>query len=102
MRTSYLTVTLLAFAVLADSGHAQEVDWKKVDSVLGRAGTVSGEVHRYGFPRADLRVTVDGVSIKPSLALGGWIAFEPAHGQTMVMGDLVLLETEISPVMAKL
>jgi Domain of Unknown Function (DUF1259). len=53
---------------------------------------VSGEVHRYGLPRSDLRVTLDGVAIKPALALGGWVAFAPAHGAAMVMGDLVLLE----------
>jgi len=47
-------------------------------------------------------VTLDGVAIKPGLALGGWVAFKPAHGGVMVMGDLVLLETEINPVMAKL
>jgi hypothetical protein len=45
---------------------------------------------------------LDGVAIKPALALGGWIAFKPAHGGAMVMGDLVLLETEINPVMAKM
>jgi biotin operon repressor len=59
-------------------------------------------VHRYGFPRSDLTVTLDGVTIRPTLALGGWTAFKPAHGGAMVMGDLVLLETEINPVMAKL
>jgi hypothetical protein len=58
--------------------------------------------HRYGFPRTDLSVTLDGVAIKPALALGGWVAFKPAHGGAMIMGDLVLLETEINPVMAKL
>jgi len=47
-------------------------------------------------------VALDGVAIKPALALGGWIAFKPMHGQAMVMGDLVLLETEINPVMLKL
>ena len=41
-------------------------------------------------------------TIKPGLALGGWVAFKPMHGEVMVMGDLVLLETEINPVMAKL
>jgi hypothetical protein len=69
---------------------------------LGRKGAVSGDVHRYGFPRSDLAVALDGVTIKPALALGGWVAFKPMHGQAMVMGDLVLLETEISPVMVKL
>ena len=68
----------------------------------GRSAAVSGDVHRYGFPRTDLQVTLDGVTIKPALALGGWAAFKPAHGGAMVMGDLVLLETEINPVMAKL
>ena len=63
---------------------------------------MSGDVHRYGFPRTDLTVTLDGVTIKPALALGGWVAFKPAHGGTMIMGDLVLLETEINPVMLKL
>ena len=47
-------------------------------------------------------MTLDGVAIKPALALGGWVAMKPAHGGAMVMGDLVLLETEINPVMAKL
>jgi hypothetical protein len=81
---------------------AQEIDWKSVDIALGRTGSVSGSVHRYGFPRSDLQVTVDGIAIKPALALGGWTAFMPAPGGAMVMGDIVLLETEINPVMTKL
>jgi hypothetical protein len=84
------------------AAHAQEVDWQKVDETLGRKPAVSGDVHRYGFPRTDLSVALDGVSIKPSLALGGWIAFKPVHGGAMIMGDLVLLEAEINPVMAKM
>src|SRR5215472_429214 len=82
---------------------AQEIDWQKVDDTLGRKpAAVAGDVHRYGFPRTDLSVTLDGVTIKPALALGGWVAFKPEHGDTAIMGDLVLLETEINPVMAKL
>src|SRR6476620_5431118 len=81
---------------------AQEIDWQQVDATLGRKPAVSGDVHRYGFPRSDLNVTLDGVTIRPALALGGWVAFKPAHGGAMAMGDLVLLDTEINPVMAKL
>src|SRR3954447_23869172 len=84
------------------SAHAQEVDWQKVDETFGRKPAVSGDVHRYGFPRTDLNVTLDGVTIKPALALGGWVAFKPMHGEAMVMGDLMLLDTEINPVMLKL
>jgi Domain of Unknown Function (DUF1259) len=92
-------VTAVAFPTLAT---AAEIDWKKVDTALGKTAAVSGEVHRYGIPRSDLHVTLDGVAIKPALALGGWVAFAPMHGEAMVMGDLVLLESEITPVMTKL
>jgi hypothetical protein len=85
----------------ATAAYAQEVDWKKVDEALGRSGTASGDVHRYGFPRTDLNVTLEGVTLKPAFALGGWAAFKPMHGGAMLMGDIVLLETEINPVMAK-
>jgi hypothetical protein len=84
------------------SAHAQTIDWQKVDDTLGRKPAVSGDVHRYGFPRSDLTVTLDGVTIKPALALGGWVAFKPMHDGVMAMGDLVLLESEINPVMLKM
>ncbi|PSO21507.1 hypothetical protein C7G42_07660 [Bradyrhizobium sp. MOS003] len=99
-----MTVVGLALAYLpfVYMARAQAIDWQKVDETLGRKAAVSDDVHRYGFPRSDLSVTLDGVTIKPSLALGGWVAFKPGHGGAMVMGDLVLLETEINPVMAKM
>jgi hypothetical protein len=81
---------------------AAETDWKKVDLVFGRSAAVSGVVHRYGLPRSDLKVTLDGVAIKPGFALGGWVAFEPMGDTAMMMGDLVLTESEINPVMTKL
>ena len=94
---------LTASAVLLSAPvWAQETDWQQVDTVFGRKAAVSADVHRYGFPRTDLSVTLDGVVVKPALALGGWVAFKPLHGGAMIMGDLVLLETEINPVMAKL
>ena len=80
----------------------EDIPWSKVDDAMGRSAAVTQDVHRYGFPRTDLTVTLDGVTIKPSLALGGWVAFKPMGGQAMVMGDLVLLDSEINPVMAKL
>jgi hypothetical protein len=78
---------------LATVANAQDIDWQKVDTALNRKPAVSGDVHRYGFPRTDLTVTLDSVTIKPALALGGWIAFKPMHEGAMVMGDLVLLES---------
>jgi hypothetical protein len=82
---------------------AADLDWGKVDQALGKAGTTQpGEVHKYALPRSDLHVTLDGVAIKPALALGGWLAFKSMGEATMVMGDLVMAEDEINPVMAKL
>jgi uncharacterized protein DUF1259 len=91
-----------AVSTLATAAHAQEIDWQKVDAAFGRKPAVSGDVHRYGFPRTDLQVSVDGVAIKPAFALGSWIAMKPVQGGAMAMGDLVLLESEINPVMSKL
>jgi hypothetical protein len=93
---------ICALTTIGTTASAQEIDWKKVDEALGRTAAVSSDVHRYGFPRTDLQVTLDGVTIRPTLALGGWAAFKPMHGGAMMMGDLVLLEAEVNPVMAKL
>jgi biotin operon repressor len=59
-------------------------------------------VYRVSLPRTDLHVMLDGVTLKPGFALGGWLAFEPTGDQTMVMGDLVLTQDEVNPVMKKL
>ena len=102
MRMLHL-ITICGLALpFAGAANAQEIDWKKVDDAMGRGAAVGGDVHRYNFPRTDLNVTLDGVAIKPALALGSWAAFKPMHGEVMVMGDLVMLETELNPVMAKL
>ncbi len=72
-----MNMLLLSSALMASitGSLAQEVDWKQVDAAFGRPpAAVAGDVHRYGFPRSDLTVSLDGVAIKPALALGGWIA----------------------------
>jgi hypothetical protein len=77
-----------------------------VDRAFGRPGAMQpGDVQKYSFPRADLRVTAAGVQVKPALALGSWVAFKAmgdTKGEAMAMGDLVLLESEVAPVMSKL
>lgn len=98
---------LSSFAVIASlaAGHGAhaEVAWDKVAAALGKQGSeMPGQVYRVGLPRTDLKVSVDGVEIRPAFALGGWLAFKEMGTGVMVMGDLVLTETEINPVMAKL
>jgi hypothetical protein len=102
MKRNLTLLTLLATMAFPALANAADIDWRKVDAALGKTAAVTGEVHRYGLPRSDLHVTLDGVAIKPALALGGWVAFAPVHGEAMVMGDLVLLDTEITPVMTRL
>src|SRR4029078_11928444 len=99
-RTSVL-IFILALAVNG-AANAYEIDWPKVDASLGKTASVQGDIHRYGIPRSDLQVTLDGVTIKPALALGGWLGFEPMADGALVMGDLVLTESEVNPVMAQL
>jgi hypothetical protein len=79
-------------------------DWKDVDTAIGRAGQDQPDgTHKYAFPRKDMNVTVGGVQIKAGLALGSWVAFKvTSQGNAMAMGDLVLAEDEVAPVMAEL
>src|SRR6266478_4072654 len=102
MRAVQLLIALCATATIANAANAQGIDWQKVDAAAGRSAAVTGDAHRYGFPRTDLQVTVDGVTIRPAFALGGWAAFKPMGNTAMVMGDLVLLGGEINPVISKL
>lgn len=77
--------------------------WKVVEDALGRKGTANpGNVLKFGFPRNDLAVVLDGVTLKPALALGSWVAFQRIGDHAMAMGDLVLLEDEVESVMASL
>ncbi|WP_371349201.1 DUF1259 domain-containing protein [Ancylobacter sp. IITR112] len=94
--------TILMF-ILMSPAHA-DPDWTAVSKALGRSGAQApGGVYRVGLPRSDLKVTLDGVALKPALALGSWLAFKPmGDHDAMVMGDLVLTQPEVNPVMVKL
>jgi hypothetical protein len=77
--------------------------WKQVEDAMGRAGQIQpGDVIKFGMPRKDLHVVLNGVDIKPGLALGSWAAFKRDGAGAMVMGDLVLTKDEVEPVMMKL
>jgi hypothetical protein len=88
----------------AASAQARSVEWSAVEQALGRKAAVQpGGVMRFSFPRADLRVTAAGVEIRPAFALGSWTAFmDVGGGHALVMGDLVLTEDEVNPVVRRL
>ncbi len=104
---SLLIVLLLACApiVSAQSGNSPDKasQWKAVEGAMGRSGKLQPDgTFKFSMPRKDLKVTVAGTAIKPGLALGSWTAFEGSPDHAMVMGDLVLTESEVEPVMMKL
>jgi len=94
--------TLLCVLSLPNPLRAQGVTTTPIDQILGRSGQKTGDVYRVSFPRTDLHVSINGLAIKPGLALGSWAAFLGTDDNAMVMGDLVLLEEEVNPAMAKL
>jgi Domain of Unknown Function (DUF1259) len=80
-----------------------DAKWKPVEDAMGRSGQVqSADVIRFGMPREDLHVSLGDVTVKAALALGSWTAFLRTGDGTMVMGDLVLTEDEVGPVMREL
>jgi biotin operon repressor len=111
IRVSGALAVLCIASLMTSTASAQEAksstqnpgnDWKQVEDAMGRPGQVTADVIRFGMPRKDLHVTLNGVAIKPGLALGSWTAFKRLESGAMVMGDLVLTEDEVEPVMRKL
>src|ERR1700730_17910027 len=103
MMSSITRLLSLLLAAVSTSALAVEGDWGPVAQALGKSGSeVPGGVSRIGLPRTDLKVVLDGVELKPALALGSWLAFRSEGDQALVMGDLVLTADEVSPVMKKL
>ena len=107
-KTLLLVLLLSSISAWAQAPKAAKApataDWKDVDAAMGRAGQDQPDsTHKYSLPRKDMNVTVSGVQIKAGLALGSWVAFKAtSQGNAMAMGDLVLAEDEVGPVMAEL
>lgn len=106
MKSVFFLLALLV-ALIPVSAQQQpnpaSAEWKPVEDALGRRGSAQpGDVYKFSMPRSDLKVTVAGTPIKAGLALGSWLAFKKMGNDTIVMGDLVLTESEVEPVMAKL
>src|SRR5947207_5021295 len=98
-----LAIAAFVCVISLDSFAQTPPEWKPVESALGRTGKLQPDgPMKFAMPRKDLKVTVAGTEIKPGLALGSWTAFSESGDNSMVMGDLVLVEDEVAPVMAKL
>src|SRR5215467_6566226 len=101
----FVAVVLASLAVLGAPAavSAAQPEWKPVEQALGKPGQLqAGDVSLIGMPRTDLSVTVKGVPVKASFALGSYAAFKQVGDHAMVMGDLVLLDQEVPAVMSSL
>ena len=99
-----IAAIVVAAAVANAQGKSRPDDWSAVTSAIGRPGALQADgAMKYSFPRSDLDVTLDGVKIRPALALGSWVAFKRiGTSRAMAMGDLVLTETEVPAVISAL
>jgi Domain of Unknown Function (DUF1259) len=103
MKRTCLFFLLLLCLYIASAAAQQNASWKPIDDAMGRQGQDQPDgTHRFGMPRSDLKVTANGVELKAGFALGSWAAFRNMGNHMDVMGDLVLTESEVGPVMQKL
>lgn len=98
MKKTFFIIFLLAIAFPAPS---QQPAWDTVGKILGKKGTVQGDMFKVTYPRTDMDVKIGDVQVDPRVGLTSWIAFQ-ANQQTVVMGDLVLKVEEVMPVLKKL
>jgi hypothetical protein len=95
-------ILAVAFAGGASAAETAKLDTARIDEVTGLKGAMNQEegVYKVSAPRTDVKVTVDGTALPPFMGLTSWAAFmADPKGGAMVMGDLVLFEDEIAPVM---
>jgi hypothetical protein len=105
MRTALVALAGAGLLIAASQAFAQEVpaDYQQVLTTLGKQGDFSANVLKVNIPRTDLRVTINQRSAPTPFGFGGWIAFTKGEGgHEVMMGDLVLTEDEVNPVMSAL
>jgi hypothetical protein len=98
MKKIFLSV--LAFLTVMCS--FAQIDSTALNNVFGKKGSVQGNVYKISYPRSDLKVKVGDFSVAPGLALGSWVGIIKMENESMMMGDLVLLDAEVPKVITKL
>jgi hypothetical protein len=101
-----LSIFLLAggIAVSTPTGHAQDMpnDYQQVLKLVGKSGDYKANVLKVNIPRNDLHVTIADYPVPTPFGFGGWFALSKGGGDDVMMGDLVLLQEEVNPVMSAL
>src|SRR5215203_683548 len=93
---------VLLFSAMVSEAQEMPADYKQVLDTLARQGDFKDAVLKVNIPRSDLKVAIDGVATPTPFGFGGWVAFARGTGMDVMMGDLVLTEHEVNPVMSAL
>jgi hypothetical protein len=93
---------MFGFTLLFISCAFSQIDSTSLNDVFGKKGTVTGNVYKVTFPRSDLKVKVADFNVAPGLALGTWVGIISMGDHAMMMGDLVLVDSEVPKVINKL
>jgi hypothetical protein len=98
-----ISIGVLMGSAVAASAQTMPADYDAVLKALGKQGDFKSNVLKVNIPRNDLKVTIDGIATPTPFGFGGWIAMtKGTGGDDVIMGDLVLLEDEVNPVMSAL
>src|SRR5882724_9120112 len=100
-----VTMALVIGSVTASAVYGQQIaaEYDQAMKTLGKQGDFKNNVLKINIPRNDLKVTVDGIATPTPFGFGGWLAMTKGDaGMDVMMGDLVLLEDEVNPVMSAL
>ncbi len=97
-----IVVPLILWFLVIGSSIAWATDFKDVEEILGVPGQMQEGTVVFSFPRSDLKITIDGEPVPTAFGFGSWTAWKEMGKESMVMGDLVLLEKEINPVISAL
>lgn len=103
------TIVILSVLLNIKFVWSQQSAWTEVEKVFGKKGSVQNNVFKITYPRSDLKVKVGEFKVEPGLALTSWIGFIKntndgmmMENNTMMMGDIVMTDNEVSSVIAKL
>ena len=107
MKVTRLALSLMFLICLASAAfpQTQEVpaEYREVFTILGKQGDFASNVLKVNIPRNDLMVSIQGMPVPTALGFGGWVAMTKGEGgKNVMMGDLVLIEKEVNPVMSAL